>query len=219
MAGGRGRFGAAHHVQLREDATHMRLHRGLADKEISATFLIISPTRHESEDIQLRDLSAPRHSSGGKLRGQWRRDTGLTAMHPSDTIQQLRQRHVLQQVSARTSANRLIIASGDDGEAFPVAERMPLFEAARWAPSSFNAQQWRALYAGRDSEHWPRFFGSLVDANKVWAKTPRSSLSSFPATPWSTTITHSYDTGAAWENFTPQAFRQGLAAHGMQGID
>src|SRR5450432_1736743 len=28
-------------------------------------------------------------------------------------------------------------------------ELMRLFEAARWAPSSFNAQQWRALYARR----------------------------------------------------------------------
>ena len=32
-------------------------------------------------------------------------------------------------------------------------ELMRLFEAARWAPSSFNAQQWRALYARRGSEH------------------------------------------------------------------
>src|ERR1700710_2597694 len=56
------------------------------------------------------------------------------------------------------------------GEAIPVEELMPLFEAARWAPSSFNAQQWRALYAGRESQHWARFFGLLVDANKAWAK-------------------------------------------------
>jgi nitroreductase len=31
--------------------------------------------------------------------------------------------------------------------------------------------------------------------------------------------THSYDTGAAWENFALQACRQGLVVHGMEGFD
>src|SRR5438445_11357381 len=50
-------------------------------------------------------------------------------------------------------------------------ELMRLFEAARWAPSSFNAQQWRALYARRGTEHWHPFFELLVDANTPWART------------------------------------------------
>jgi nitroreductase len=33
------------------------------------------------------------------------------------------------------------------GEEISQEELMRLFEAARWAPSSFNTQQWRALYA------------------------------------------------------------------------
>jgi nitroreductase len=40
------------------------------------------------------------------------------------------------------------------GESISPDELMQLFEAARWAPSSFNAQQWRALYAYRDTQHW-----------------------------------------------------------------
>jgi nitroreductase len=32
-------------------------------------------------------------------------------------------------------------------------------------------------------------------------------------------ITHSYDTGAAWENFALQGFQLGLVVHGMQGFD
>src|SRR2546430_14598750 len=56
------------------------------------------------------------------------------------------------------------------GEQIAEEELMRLFEAARWAPSSFNAQQWRALYARRGTEHWQTFFHLLVDANKVWAK-------------------------------------------------
>ena len=32
-------------------------------------------------------------------------------------------------------------------------------------------------------------------------------------------VTHSYDAGAAWENFALQGFRQGLVVHGMEGFD
>jgi len=56
------------------------------------------------------------------------------------------------------------------GEEIAEKELMQLFEAARWAPSSFNAQQWRALYARRGTEHWPVFFDLLVEGNKSWAK-------------------------------------------------
>src|SRR6266576_1791357 len=48
------------------------------------------------------------------------------------------------------------------GEEISHEELMRLFEAARWAPSSFNAQQWRALYARRGTEHWQTFFDLLV---------------------------------------------------------
>ena len=43
----------------------------------------------------------------------------------------------------------------------PIAEPdlLTLLEAARWAPSSFNSQPWRFLYARRDTEHWPHFWG------------------------------------------------------------
>jgi hypothetical protein len=52
------------------------------------------------------------------------------------------------------------------GEEIAEEELMRLFEAARWAPSSFDAQQWRALYARRGTEDWPMFFDLLVEANK-----------------------------------------------------
>src|SRR6201987_2294666 len=56
------------------------------------------------------------------------------------------------------------------GEEISEEELMRLFEAARWAPSSFNGQQWRALYARRGTEHWQTFFDLLVPANTTWAK-------------------------------------------------
>jgi nitroreductase len=109
------------------------------------------------------------------------------------------------------------------GKAIPREELMRLFEAARWAPSSFNAQQWRAFYALRDTAHWQTFFDLLVDANKLWAKEAAAlvvfasrTIFDYNGEP---SITHSYDTGAAWENFALQGFQQGLVVHGMQGFD
>lgn len=109
------------------------------------------------------------------------------------------------------------------GEEISPGELMRLFEAARWAPSSFNAQQWRALYAHRDTKHWQTFFDLLVDANKVWAKNAAvlvvfvsRKFFDFNNEP---SITHSYDCGAAWENFALQGFKQGFVVHGMEGFD
>jgi nitroreductase len=109
------------------------------------------------------------------------------------------------------------------GEEIAEEELMRLFEAARWAPSSFNAQQWRALYARRGTEYWPMFFDLLVEANKSWAKNAAvlvvfisRKIFDHDSEP---SRTHSYDTGAAWENFALQGCRQGLVVHGMEGFD
>ena len=56
------------------------------------------------------------------------------------------------------------------GEELGEHDIMSLFEAARWAPSSFNNQPWRFIYAKRNTGHWDRLFNLLVDANKLWAK-------------------------------------------------
>jgi nitroreductase len=109
------------------------------------------------------------------------------------------------------------------GEEISNEELMRLFEAARWAPSSFNAQQWRALYAHRNGEHWSTFFELLVDANKVWAKNAAVLIVFISRKTFEynnePSITHSYDAGAAWENFALQGFHQGLVVHGMEGFD
>jgi nitroreductase len=109
------------------------------------------------------------------------------------------------------------------GEEISHEELMRLFEAARWAPSSFNAQPWRALYARRGTEHWQTFFDLLVDANKAWAKNAAVlvvfiSRKNFDYND-EPSVTHSYDCGAAWENFALQGFHQRLVVHGMQGFD
>jgi len=109
------------------------------------------------------------------------------------------------------------------GESISPNELMRLFEAARWAPSSFNAQQWRALYARRESEHWATFFNLLVAGNKIWAQNAAAlvvfiSRKNFEYND-EPSVTHSYDCGAAWQSFALQGFSQGLVVHGMEGFD
>ena len=109
------------------------------------------------------------------------------------------------------------------GEEISNDDLMRLFEAARWAPSSFNAQQWRALYARRGNEHWPTFLGLLVEGNKAWAQNAAVLIVFISRKTFEynnePSISHSYDTGAAWENFALQGFHQGLVVHGMEGFD
>src|SRR4051812_43534897 len=54
------------------------------------------------------------------------------------------------------------------GEPISDPELTALRGAARGAPSTYNEQGWRFLYARRDTPHWPTFFDLLADANKVW---------------------------------------------------
>ncbi|MDT5155954.1 MAG: hypothetical protein QOH51_311 [Acidobacteriota bacterium] len=109
------------------------------------------------------------------------------------------------------------------GETIDEKELLTLFEAARWAPSSYNNQPWRMLYARRDTEHWPLFLGLLVEGNRAWAKDAAALVLfvsketfDFNGQPYPT---HSFDTGAAWENLALQATLKGLVTHGMQGFD
>jgi nitroreductase len=100
---------------------------------------------------------------------------------------------------------------------------MSLFEAARWAPSSYNNQPWRFIYAKRNTEHWDRLFNLLMEGNKIWAKNAallvvvisrkNFEFNEKPA------ITHQFDAGSAWENLALEASYRGIVAHGMQGFD
>jgi nitroreductase len=109
------------------------------------------------------------------------------------------------------------------GEAIAEHDLMVLFEAARWAPSSYNNQPWRILYARRDSEHWPLFLDLLVQSNRIWAEKAAALLLFLSKTTFDhngkPARTHSFDTGAAWENLALQAMLRGYVAHGMQGFD
>jgi nitroreductase len=105
---------------------------------------------------------------------------------------------------------------------------LTLFEAARWAPSAFNSQPWRFLYARRGDEDWERFLDLLVPFNRSWAQSASVLVYILSDTlPFidkatgepATSHTHSYDAGAAWVCFALQATRMGYQAHGMSGVD
>ena len=98
-----------------------------------------------------------------------------------------------------------------------------LFEAARWAPSSHNNQPWRFVYAKRDTEYWNKIFNFLVEGNRLWVKNAAAIVVVISKTiseyNGSFIRTHSFDTGAAWENIALQGTISGLVIHGMSGLD
>lgn len=109
------------------------------------------------------------------------------------------------------------------GAAITEAQLLSLFEAARWAPSSFNNQPWRFLYARRDTPHWPVFLDLLIPFNQGWAQQAAVLLALVSKTTMDhngqPAPTHAFDAGAAWQNFALQGWLQGLVVHGMQGFD
>jgi nitroreductase len=109
------------------------------------------------------------------------------------------------------------------GEPITDEELFTLFEAARWAPSSFNNQPWRMLYAKRDTSHWPLFLDLLVEFNQTWAKNAAALVVFISKTTFDhngePAATHSFDTGAAWASLALQGAVRGLVVHGMQGFD
>ncbi len=97
-----------------------------------------------------------------------------------------------------------------------------LLEAARWAPSSSNAQPWRFIYAFKGSRGYDRIFSCLSDFNQKWVKNAPILLL--------TAIQEKFDSGK--DNYhalhdlglavgimTVQAESMGIALHQMAGVD
>ena len=110
------------------------------------------------------------------------------------------------------------------GEDIDDVDLMSLFEAARWAPSSYNNQPWRFIYAKRNNtESWNKLFDLLYEGNKVWAKNAAAlvvviSRKNFEYNE-KPSVTHQFDAGAACENLALEAVDLGIATHAMEGFD
>ena len=113
------------------------------------------------------------------------------------------------------------------GEAIDEARLNTFFEAARWAPSAFNAQPWRFIYARRNDEHWAGFLSLLNDFNRSWAQHAAALVLVVSATRFTPpgkseaiqTGSHAFDTGAAAAFLALQASLAGWHAHTMGGFD
>lgn len=98
-----------------------------------------------------------------------------------------------------------------------------VFEAARWAASSYNEQPWRFLVGTRNSTAYNKIFASLMPFNQLWAASAPVLILGTAKT----TFSHNnvpnrvalFDLGAASSYLTLQAHALGLATHQMGGFD
>ncbi len=107
----------------------------------------------------------------------------------------------------------------------PVEEEhlLLLFEAARFAPSSFNAQPWRYIYARKNDADYPKLLNLLAESNKVWASSAPILILSF-AQVFDLKNNRAnrfafHDLGLSTANLLAQATSLGLATHPMGGYD
>jgi nitroreductase len=112
---------------------------------------------------------------------------------------------------------------GYDDRSVSAEDLRSVFEAARWAPSSFNEQPWRYIVVTRDDmEEFERLLSCLTEANQAWAKAaPVLALGVVKLE-----FTHNgttnrvaiHDLGQASASLTVEAVSRGLSVHQMAGI-
>jgi len=109
------------------------------------------------------------------------------------------------------------------GAAVDQADLDRLLEAARWAPSTYNEQEWRFRYAHREGPYWGAFFDLLVPQNQSWCKNAGVLAAVFSNRTFARNgkpiPVHSFDAGAAFQNLALQGAAMGLVIHGMAGFD
>lgn len=99
-----------------------------------------------------------------------------------------------------------------------------LFEAARWAPSSYNEQPWRWILARReDKAGFEKLLSTLVETNQAWAKHAPVlalgiSVGRFKRNGKANKAAQ-HDLGAAAAHLSFEATARGLAVHQMIGIE
>ena len=99
-----------------------------------------------------------------------------------------------------------------------------IFEAARWAPSSYNEQPWAYIVATKDDKaNFEKMLSVLVDFNVQWAKSaPVLALAVAKlafANNNAPNRNAQYDIGAATALLSVEATAHGLAVHQMAGFD
>jgi nitroreductase len=103
------------------------------------------------------------------------------------------------------------------------ADLAKVFEAARWAASSYNEQPWRFIVGQRKSTTYHKILGSLIEFNQHWARHAPVLIFGVAKEKFSHNGAPNrvalYDLGAASSHLTLQAAALGLATHQMAGFD
>lgn len=103
------------------------------------------------------------------------------------------------------------------------ADLRSLFEAARWAASSYNEQPWNYLVATTaNPPEFARLLSCLVEANQAWAKTAPVLVLSVVSLQFAKNKQDNraavHDLGLAAGNLVMEATARGLSVHQMIGI-
>ncbi|MDE0243665.1 MAG: nitroreductase family protein [Candidatus Kaiserbacteria bacterium] len=108
-----------------------------------------------------------------------------------------------------------------DGTPLSQEQRDSLFEAARFAPSSYNEQPW--LFVIPNPDQFEASFSLLSEGNREWVR--QAGLLCFLTTKRILEKTgeanrfFAFDAGSAWMSLALQAHHMGLSAHAMGGFD
>lgn len=101
---------------------------------------------------------------------------------------------------------------------------LSLFEAARWAASSYNEQPWRFIYGERNvrSDIYNKLLECLNAANQKWAKEVPVLMMTIAKTSFDHDGSFNrhalHDVGMAMGNFSLQAAKHGIMIHQMAGF-
>src|ERR1039457_3241192 len=103
------------------------------------------------------------------------------------------------------------------------ADLRSLFEAARWAASSYNEQPWNYLVATRENTaEFDRLLTCLVEANQAWAKSAPVLVQGVVNLRFAKNNQDNraavHDLGLAAGNLVVEATTRGLSVHQMIGI-
>ncbi|MFT7773973.1 nitroreductase family protein [Roseateles sp.] len=107
------------------------------------------------------------------------------------------------------------------------ATLLTFLEAARWAPSGFNAQPWRFVYALRGTPGFANILATLSPTNQSWAQRAAALVTVISQQRWTPpgqdtpklNGMHAFDTGAASAYMKLQASLSGWHAHTVGGFD
>jgi nitroreductase len=112
---------------------------------------------------------------------------------------------------------------GFEERAVTEADLCSLFEAARWAASSYNEQPWNYIVATKEnSKEFDQLLSCLVEANQAWAKAAPVLVLGVVSLRFAKNAKDNraavHDLGLASGNLVMEATTRGLSVHQMIGI-